>query len=98
MRKRNSVQTSARLDESERLLYPGLLLTKAQEILRGRENVRLWFTSPRLHLAERRHWNALILRSEPKRLKTCLAVSNMECFFGTPTAFHFDPPLMKNPK
>jgi putative toxin-antitoxin system antitoxin component (TIGR02293 family) len=50
MRKRNSVQTSAQLDESERLLHLGLLFTKAQEILRGRENVRLWFTSPKIAL------------------------------------------------
>jgi putative toxin-antitoxin system antitoxin component (TIGR02293 family) len=27
-----------------------LLFTKAQEVLRGRENARLWFTSPKIAL------------------------------------------------
>jgi putative toxin-antitoxin system antitoxin component (TIGR02293 family) len=38
------------VDESERLLRLGLLFTKAQEVLRGRENARVWFTSPKIAL------------------------------------------------
>ena len=35
------------VDESERVLRLGLLFTKAREVLRGRENARVWFTSPK---------------------------------------------------